>query len=105
MMRGHNGLAELRAKLGMVRDRLATQHIIVFGSVARGEATADSDLDVIFVSERFAEVKGPDRPELIFDMLWRDTSVDTICFTPEEFEKYRRWPGIVKTACEEGMWL
>jgi predicted nucleotidyltransferase len=104
-MLAHSGLDELRAKLNMVRERLAAKHIIVFGSVARGEATADSDLDVIFVSEKFAEVKTPNRPELVFDLLWSGTSVDTICFTPEEFAKYRRWPGIVKTACEEGIWL
>jgi predicted nucleotidyltransferase len=104
-MATHDGLNELTEKMSLVRERLAPEHIIVFGSVARGEATSESDLDVIFVSERFAGVKEPDRPELIFDIIWRDISVDTLCYTPEEFRQYRTQPGIIKTACEEGIWL
>ena len=96
---------ELREKLPVVRDRLAPTHVIIFGSVARGQATADSDLDVIFVSDAFTGVRRPDRPKLIFDLLWRDFSVDALCYTPDEFEARRTMPGIVKTACEEGIWL
>ena len=26
-------------------------------------------------------------------------------YTAEEFERKRKWPGVVSTACEEGIWL
>jgi predicted nucleotidyltransferase len=102
---GVRAYQELRQKLPILKQVLQTDHIIVFGSQARGDANEDSDLDVIIVSKRFAEEKVPDRGRLLFPLIWRDKSVDAICMTPEEFEKVRNWPGLVNTACEEGIWL
>lgn len=98
-------LEELRAKLPALREAIAPEHIILFGSHARGEATEYSDIDVIFVSQRFADTTRPNRHRLIFKHIWRDRSVDAICLTPEEFAKLRKWAGVVNTACEEGIWL
>ena len=105
MAKPTTALEELRAKLPELRQELAPKHVILFGSHARDEATEDSDIDVIFVAESFARVKAPNRHRLIFKHIWRDRSVDAICLTPAEFEKLRKWPGVVSTACEEGIWL
>lgn len=102
---GARALQELREKLPLLKRILRPEHVIVFGSQARGDADEDSDLDVIIVSERFAEEKRPNRRRLFSKHIWRDKSVDAICLTPEEFEKLRKWAGVVNTACEEGIWL
>jgi len=102
---GARAYEELRQKLPLLRRILRPEHIIVFGSQARGDGDEDSDLDVILVSDRFAEEKRPDRRRLLSGHIWRDKSVDVICLTPQEFEKLRNWPGVVNTACEEGIWL
>lgn len=102
---GRLALRELHDKLPLLRSLLQPEHIIVFGSQARGDASEDSDLDVIIVSQRFAEVKAPNRRTLLSRHIWRDRSVDVICLTPEEFERLRKWAGVVSTACEEGIWL
>lgn len=88
-----------------IRADLAPRHVILFGSHARGEATTDSDIDLVIVSERFEGVPHPNRHRALFRHIWRDRSVDVICLTPEEFERLRKWAGVVSTACEEGIWL
>lgn len=54
-----NVLELLRAHKSELR-RLGVSHAAVFGSVARGEATSDSDIDVLVELD-------PDRPMGIFD--------------------------------------
>ena len=98
-------LDELRAKLPQLRSEFEPQEIILFGSHARGEATEDSDIDVVIVSDKFREVKRPNRHRPFFKILWHDRSVDLICLTPEEFERMRQWPGVVGTADREGIHL
>lgn len=98
-------LDELRAKLPQLRSEFDPEDIILFGSQARGEGTEDSDIDVVIVSDKFREVKRPNRHRPFFKILWHDRSVDLICLTPEEFERLRDWPGVVGTANKEGIHL
>ena len=98
-------LEELRQKLPEVRRMFRPQHLILFGSEARGQAHEDSDIDLILVSDVFEEVPWPERGFAFFDILWGQRSVDLICLTSAEFEKLRGWAGVVATACEEGIWL
>jgi len=91
-------LDELRAKLPQLRSEFEPQEIILFGSHARGEATVDSDIDVVIVSDKFREVKRPNRHRPFFKILWHDRSVDVICLTPVKFERMRQWPGVSGTA-------
>jgi hypothetical protein len=98
-------LEELKASLPELQRLFHPQHIILFGSQARGTATDGSDVDLILVSEEFVGVPWPERHRPFFGVLWRDRSVDLICLTPEEFQRLRQWAGVVATACEEGIWL
>lgn len=100
-----SALHELRAKLPQLRSEFDPEDIILFGSQARGTAVADSDIDLVIVSDRFRKVKRPNRHRPFFKILWHDRSVDLICLTPEEFERMRRWPGVVGTADKEGIHL
>ena len=99
-------LAEfIRDKVPVWRERFQPAHIIVFGSRARNDARLDSDIDVVMVGDAFAAIKAPNRLGVALQAIRSEGGLDVFCFTPEEFEKYRRWPGIIKTACEEGIWL
>jgi predicted nucleotidyltransferase len=77
----------LRRLAGALRDR-NVEAAYVFGSCARGEADAWSDIDLIVVapSERPFVDRFRDYPEL----LDAPTGVDLLVFTPEEFARERR---------------
>ncbi|MBI5854849.1 MAG: nucleotidyltransferase domain-containing protein [Nitrospirae bacterium] len=79
--------------------------VMAFGSRARGEALAHSDLDLLIVSASFQGVKWLDRPVRVIEALGLDFGVDVLCYTPEEFAQKREELGIVRTATEEGMIL
>ncbi|MBM4441775.1 MAG: restriction endonuclease subunit S [Candidatus Rokubacteria bacterium] len=84
---------------------VAPERIILFGSAARGEMTADSDLDFLVVKA------GMDRDEAyrrIRDEIYRDRrgvgrAVDVIVVTPDEVERYRDVVGhVIQPALAEG---
>jgi predicted nucleotidyltransferase len=77
----------------------------VYGSRARGEAHEWSDLDVVVVSPRFEGQPFIDRWPTLFRALGSPAELEPICYTPEEFERYRQEPGIAATAWEEGIRL
>ncbi|MBI3458359.1 MAG: nucleotidyltransferase domain-containing protein [Candidatus Rokubacteria bacterium] len=79
--------------------------VLVFGSRARDEALAESDLDLLIVSERFRGVPFIERASRILADLDLDIPADILCYTPEEFARKRRELGIVSLALEEGLRL
>ena len=91
--------------LPRLRDEWGARHVLLFGSRARGEGDEWSDLDVIVVSDAFEEKRLIDRAPDLFRGLGCPVQVETLCYAPDEFERKRREPGVVATACEEGIWL
>lgn len=79
--------------------------VLVFGSRARGEALADSDLDLIVVSERFRGVPFLDRIVRVLNDLEISFALELLCYTPEKFERKRHELGLVSRAAEEGFAL
>ena len=79
--------------------------VLAFGSRARGEALAESDLDLLVVSERFRGMSFLERATTLLTDLDLPFAVDVLCYTPEEFARKRRELGIVRTAIEEGVRL
>lgn len=77
--------------LGELKERLVSElgdqleMVIVYGSVARGEATAESDIDVMIVSPLKKEIE--DRVSRIRteNDLKYETLTTLILYTPEEF--------------------
>ncbi len=64
-----------------------------------------SELDVIVVSAAFAGMTFVDRPGTVWEAVGCPAKVQMLCYTPGEFEKKRREPGVVASACREGIWL
>ncbi len=95
--------------LNAVRDRLVEgfqpQKIVIFGSVARGQNDARSDLDILVICP-----VGGSRRQLMIQM---DRSLrglelarDILILTPEEFDRDKDIPGtIARPAWKEGILL
>lgn len=68
-----------------VSQHIHIDELILFGSYARGEATVDSDVDVIVVSKEFEGVDEDDRLQMLYEVS-RDLSPDfqPWGFTPAE---------------------
>jgi HEPN domain-containing protein len=95
-------VAELLPRL---RDEWRAQHVLLHGSRVRGDAETWSDLDVIVVSEAFHRTAPLHRLPMVPRSAGGDTRVEMFCYTPAEFAEKRREPGMVATACREGIWL
>ena len=80
-----------------ITDRFAPDKIILFGSRARGEATRDSDIDLLVL---FREVGDPNRraAELYASLTEFSDPMDIVVSTTSRFERYRNvvntvyWP-------------
>jgi predicted nucleotidyltransferase len=88
--------------LPRLRRRYQPELVLAFGSRARGEALAESDLDLLVVSERFRGVPFLERASTLLIHLDLPFATDVLCYTPEEFARKRREFGIVSLALKEG---
>jgi predicted nucleotidyltransferase len=83
-------------------DRFKPQKIILFGSLARGNARYDGDADILVIMP----VKGSKRKqatEIDVSLIGLDLPTDVIVVTPEELEKNRDRIGtIIYPAIREG---
>jgi len=86
-MKRHTGLTLARRFRDLLlQEGIPVQHTIVYGSVARDEATSDSDLDVAVVCKPFL----PDRMQETMT-LWRarrniDLRIEPVCLHPDDFD-------------------
>ena len=89
--------------LPRLRRRYRPELVLAFGSRARGDAIAESDLDLLIVSERFGAMPFLARASNVLLDLDPPFAVDLLCYTPEEFRRKRQELGIVSLALEEGI--
>ena len=81
----HLALAEL---IRRVKERTAVEQLVVFGSVARGDATEESDLDVLIVTEELISYSDENT---IFDITYfvnmeYDTNISVVVVPKEKWE-------------------
>lgn len=98
-----------RETIGRMTQRIVEQfrptRIILFGSHARGDATADSDLDFLVVMP-FSDSRLKPCVEIRKVLRGFGVPKDVILLTPDEFETYRDVPGsIAYPATHEGQVL
>lgn len=87
------------------RRRYRPQLVLVFGSRARGEALAESGLDLLVVSDRFRGMPFLEQASTLLADLDLPFAADVLCYTPEELARKRREHGIVSLALEGGVAL
>jgi uncharacterized protein len=83
--------AEIDKLVRRIAARIQPQKIIIFGSYAKGTATAQSDLDIFVVKE--TELPMAMRADDLQPMLSQSLiSVDVHIYTPEEAAEYGKEP-------------
>ncbi len=85
-----------------ILDAAQPVRIVLFGSAARGEARADSDIDVLVIVPRGSHRRTTAR--MIYRrLLGFGLPVDVVVATQEDVEKYSASPGLVyREALGEG---
>jgi uncharacterized protein len=95
-------LNDLAFRLRRIFERHRVLRAIVFGSVARGEISRRSDLDLIIIKQ--TEKRFLDRYDKILSEIVREVpgmDVDLLIYTPEELARISDRP-LIKTALTEG---
>ena len=95
--------AALAAQLADLRWRLAkmgVQRAILFGSLARGDVTPFSDLDLIIVQD--TDARFLDRLEPFYRELDLRVDADILVYTPQELAELQTWNPFIKRALSEG---
>ena len=89
--------------LPVIRRQFAPERMVLFGSHARGTATAASDIDVILVSSRFEGVPFVRRMPMVLKAIRFRKHVDALCYTPAEFERIKTSSAVVADALACGL--
>jgi predicted nucleotidyltransferase len=80
--------AELDRYLNLLLGRVAPEKVILFGSLARDEVKAWSDIDLIIVANTKARFL--DRSKEMLQLLQPRVGLDVLVYTPDEFERLCR---------------
>ena len=97
--------AALPAVVRAIAEALNPQAIIVFGSVARGTAGPNSDLDLLIIDDFAAAGRTKSASiGLLYKAIWGvDVSIDPLVISPAEFERWRGSPhNVIGTCAREG---
>lgn len=89
-----------------LRQRFGVERVLLFGSRARGTATADSDVDLIVVSPSFSGQSRRERPVPLYRVWYEaggDAPVDLICLTPDEFTEAVARVSLVRSVLPEAI--
>jgi len=99
-----DSLEAIREAAVRVAEANGAKLAILFGSYARGTATARSDVDLIFVED--TDLPFLRRLDRYFDPLadMLRAPVETLVYTPDEFEMMKK-RAFIKRAVEEGIVL
>jgi predicted nucleotidyltransferase len=92
-------LKELDRITGILRAR-NVEKIVLFGSLARGEVSSTSDIDLIVVidtNKRFL-----DRLHDLYSLVQPKMAVDLVVYTPQELSRLRDTSTFVRKALLEG---
>ncbi len=93
----------LKISLPLLQTEFTPEAIIVFGSRISGTQRAESDIDLIIISDYFRNISFVNRMGIVLKKLRPDRHVDAICYTPEEFTQVREYSSVVNSALREGI--
>jgi len=96
-------LADIRRVVGAACARVRAERAVLFGSYARGDADAYSDLDLLLVCE--TELPFLERFRLLADVLHAFPGCELLVYTPVEMAAMAARPGVVAEALREGVVL
>jgi predicted nucleotidyltransferase len=93
------GMADIEAIARAIVERFHPQRVVLFGSYARGDARADSDVDLLVEMESGATP--PERAMEVSRLFGRRRwSLDVVVYTPAEVERLRGVTGTLLSVVE-----
>jgi|SRR3989344_268408 len=103
-MRKKNAIVtELNKFKKQLSFNIPIKKMILFGSMAKGKAHRDSDIDLIIVSDKFKGKKSFKRSIGFYKYWNQDYPVDFLCYTSKEFNKLKNQITIVREAVRNGI--
>ena len=91
--------------LPKIIEEFHPKKVILFGSRITGEASEESDIDVIVVAEPFREIPFLKRMPMVVRKARFPKHVDYICCFPEEFDRMKKTSSVVMDALENSIVL
>lgn len=107
-MRAASSVAIDQALIERMRDRLVDacdpQYLFLFGSVAQGKETLDSDVDLLVVTNLPAGTTAPEHAAQLRRLIRKEgIPLDLVVQSPDQFRRQLQLPGfIARTARREG---
>jgi predicted nucleotidyltransferase len=92
--------AQLDREIARIFASVAPRRIVLFGSRARGDADASSDVDLLIVYA--TEKRFLDRLEELYALWDLPIAVDILAYTPEEFADMMEHSAFVAAAAASG---
>jgi predicted nucleotidyltransferase len=79
---------QIQRFLNHLRTQIVVERAILYGSVARGQTHADSDIDLAVLSPDFASLDRFSRLRLLLRAAWQANTdwIEPIGYTPQEFD-------------------
>lgn len=96
-------MAELECFKSRLQNTMVVSKTVLFGPLAEGKGTKDSDVDLIIVSEAFKNYDFIQRAAKMYDYWTSEKPVDFLCYTPDEFNSLRKKVTIVRHALKRGI--
>ena len=91
--------------LPKIIEEFHPKKVILFGSRITGEASEESDIDVIVVAEPFREIPFLKRMPMVVRKARFPKHVDYICYFPEEFDRMKKTSSVMMDALENSIVL
>ncbi|NCO65884.1 MAG: nucleotidyltransferase [Candidatus Aquicultor secundus] len=79
------------------------QEAILFGSRARGDAIETSDVDLIIIDDKFADIPFPRRLIFLSEHWNLSYFLEALPYTRKEFEKLAKTRGVINDAIKHGI--
>jgi len=96
-------IKKLKMFKAALNEEIPIEKMVFFGSRVGRKYSRWSDIDLVIVSKKFRNKKFRYRP-LGFYKYWDlDYPVDFLCYTPEEFNRFKNQITIVNEAIKKGI--
>ncbi len=93
----------LKRFIRRLKTRYSIDKVILFGSRSRDDYFAESDIDLVIVSDSFEGIHFLDRISAVLELWDAEMALEPLCYTLREYEEMASRLTIVQAAAAEGI--